>query len=71
MEQRVASISVSAAKWRMTGAKGVTYRGTVGKIVASKMRRNTASFAAKAKRKPLNVYEQEECPEEKSTKLSL
>ena len=55
----------------MTGAKGVTCRDTVGKIVANKMRRNTASFAAKAKRKPWNVYEQEECPEIKSTKLYL
>lgn len=54
----------------MNGAKGVKCRGTVGKIVASRIRKNTPSFAVRAKRKPKKEREQEEFQEKESTKLS-
>ena len=55
----------------MNGAKSVTCRGTVEKIVASEMRRNTPRFAVRIKPKPRKEHEQEEYPETKNTKLSL
>ena len=50
------------ARWRISGAQGVTFRGTVGKIVAGEMRASMQSCAAVTEKEPCRVLAQDAYP---------